>query len=150
MNEINLSHITAISVSTQHQIIWSNTIVSIISFICCAVVLILSVKYPGSINCGMKLIISLIVSEIVQDIGNVLSLFLNDLRGLCLLQGFLREVGSVSAIVWFVALSYITYAQVKHYECIREEYFKKILITGALISLPIGIMYALVLIFLNF
>jgi hypothetical protein len=141
MLEINLNDVSGNFTHAQiADLVWINTITSTLAFGFCLVVLIASFKYPGEVTFGMKLIISFIFASMIDDIGNMMSPYIDESQTVCITQGFLRQTSGVSCLIWFAVVSYVSYKQVKEYRKQLENSYKTMLLMNIAISLTVGIL----------
>ena len=106
---------------------WANGVVSVLSLIGEIFMIATYAYVPTLKTFAMKLIISLIVSDVIYSISTLMSLWYN--TPLCIIQGFLGQIGVMSGVVWFASISYVSYLQfTKFSRDINKKYDKMLCI----------------------
>jgi len=87
----------------------------------------------------MKLIVCLGGANLVATISDLM-IFYNDEPGICVLEGFLRTYGELSAVMWVVVISRVSYKEVLEPFIDREFLFKRYLVLAIWFPAVIALM----------
>lgn len=110
-----------------------NLAIGIISLIGETFMIITYIKYKNYRVFSMKLVISLIVSDLLSTISSIIGVF--DGHIVCLVQSVLQDIGFISAVYWFVIISFVTYHQVSSYSQNLPKKYNAMLLWSIVISL---------------
>jgi 7 transmembrane receptor (Secretin family). len=114
----------------------TNYVVSGISFLGEILVLITYCIVSEVRNLRSKLIVGLILSDIVATLANLTGSEISD-EGSCIINGFLRQYGFTSSIVWVSIISYASRREVQNFgEDMSKLYTNFVLIAWMLPLLP--------------
>ena len=72
----------------------------------------------------VKLIVGLMIANFVATIADLM-VYANKYKVLCILEGFLRNYGEVSALMWTVTISQISYKEILEPKYIRKGRLRK-------------------------
>jgi hypothetical protein len=104
---------------------WANIIVSGLSLIGEIFMIGTYAYVPTLKTFAMRLIISLIVSDLIYTISTLMSIWNNEY--ICIAQGFLGQLGVMSGVVWFSCISYISCLQFRRLVRDIDKKFKTML-----------------------
>ena len=92
---------------------------------------------PSMRRFSMKLVMSLVVSDFIYSLSNVLTYFSDDI-GTCVPEGALRTLGYTLSVVWAVIMLIISYKQIIHYNPNIESIYCSLLILSILVGMIPG------------
>jgi len=117
----------ALTPEQAHILVIINTVATTLSLLGAGFMIWTYCSIPTIRTFSMKLVISLIVTDTITGLTNLLA-FYDQNEFICSIEGFLRNASNLSSVIWVTIISWISYKQICNYEPKVLGYYSRLLI----------------------
>lgn len=91
-------------------------------------------------NFRMKLVLSMIYADLIGTLSCFLVYFVTSANSICIIDGFMKQFGYVSAVFWAAIMSFVSYKQASQPKIDLQHQFKMYVWLGVGIPLLLALM----------